>query len=98
MTPQNRGLEVFLSGIDDVTIQRRRDLMLGVGRDDLVELARDIYAKLENGESSKVVFGSECDDVVSLQAEGKFIFYIMACTSTTSTTPIITQGGYFLTS
>ena len=72
VTPQNRGLDFFYQGITDEMVQARRDLMLGTSRQDMIDLSgKYLLDKLNKKDSTKVIFGSDNDQVSLYEAESK---------------------------
>lgn len=63
--PQNEGLGQFYHGITDEILQEKRDQYLNVGIQDLIDSVNEIILpKMENGESSQVIFGAENEEQI----------------------------------
>lgn len=62
--PHLHGMRLFLYGIPDEVAQTRREQILGVTKEDLLEVAEKyILESLKNDKTSKVIFGAKNDDL-----------------------------------
>ena len=71
--PQNWGLSQFFYGVSNEVLQAKRGQFLEASKQDLIRVAEElILNKMESGESSKVIFGSEDEALLNeLKEEGK---------------------------